>query len=168
VLSVECLVFGVECLVLSVEEDSVEKHKPIEEMDFFRSYESIAKWARDSVEKWTPFRQDTVGKQLVRSLDSIGANLVEGDGRFSYKDGLSFLTIARASAREGKLWLERACDRKLLDPAIGAIKIHELVEATKALNGLITFRRNRNRTSQVREPRQTYGECDDNVFTFSV
>jgi len=33
------------------------------------------------VDKWTYFQKDTVGKQLVRSADSISANIAEGYGR---------------------------------------------------------------------------------------
>ena len=35
--------------------------------------------------KWDYFAKDTVGKQLVKSVDSIAANISEGYGRFHYK-----------------------------------------------------------------------------------
>ncbi len=35
---------------------------------------------------WDYFAKDTVGKQVVRSADSIAANISEGFGRYSYKD----------------------------------------------------------------------------------
>ncbi|HJN06976.1 MAG TPA: four helix bundle protein, partial [Bacteroidales bacterium] len=38
------------------------------------------------VERWNYFQKDTVGKQLVRSADSIAANLSEGFGRFHFKE----------------------------------------------------------------------------------
>ena len=34
---------------------------------------------------WDYFAKDTLGKQIVRSADSIGANIAEGFGRFHYK-----------------------------------------------------------------------------------
>ncbi len=37
------------------------------------------------VGKWDYFARDTVGKQLVKSVDSIAANISEGFGRFHYK-----------------------------------------------------------------------------------
>jgi four helix bundle protein len=37
------------------------------------------------VDSWDYFQKDTLGKQLVRSADSISANIAEGYGRFYYK-----------------------------------------------------------------------------------
>ena len=34
------------------------------------------------VSKWDYFLKDTIGKQIVRSADSISANIAEGYGRF--------------------------------------------------------------------------------------
>jgi four helix bundle protein len=58
--------------------------------------------------------QDTVGKQLVKAADSIGANIAEGTGRGSYADNRRFARIARGSLFEVKHWLRRAYKRDLL------------------------------------------------------
>ena len=36
-----------------------------------------------------------MGKQIVRSADSVCANVAEGDGRYSYQDNQRFVKIAR-------------------------------------------------------------------------
>jgi len=47
-----------------------------------------------------------IGKQVLRSATSIGANIVEGGGSVSKKEFVNFLSIARKSAIETNFWLE--------------------------------------------------------------
>ena len=63
---------------------------------------------------WNSFAKDTVGIQIVRSVDSIGANISEGCGRYNYKDNQRFVKIARGSLNETRYWLRRAYARNLL------------------------------------------------------
>jgi four helix bundle protein len=69
------------------------------------------------VSGWSNFPRDTVGKQLVRAADSIGANIAEGSGRGTFQDNRRFVRVARGSLHETKHWLRRAYKRKLLDRA---------------------------------------------------
>ena len=117
------------------------RHVPVEEMECFRKYVEVADWAWDEVERWKPLAQQTVGSQLIRAGDSVGANLVEGDGRSTDPDAARFFVIARASAREARYWLTRAAKRGLIPQDAAEAKIADLVEATKMLNGLIAYRR---------------------------
>ena len=66
------------------------------------------------VTNWKYFEKDTVGKQLVRAADSIGANISEGTGRGSFQDNRRFVRIARGSLNETQHWLRRAYKRDLL------------------------------------------------------
>ena len=66
------------------------------------------------VKKWDDFAKDTTGKQIVRSADSVGANLAEGHGRYSYQDNQRFVKIARGSLNETRHWLRLAYARNLL------------------------------------------------------
>lgn len=67
------------------------------------------------VNGWDYFPKITVDSQIVRSADSIGVNIVEGNGRHSYNENRRFAKIARGSLLETKHWLRRALKRKLLN-----------------------------------------------------
>lgn len=68
----------------------------------------------DLVVEWDYFKKDTIGKQLVRSADSISANIAEGFGRFHYKENKNFLYYSRGSAHETLDWVSKCKRRKLL------------------------------------------------------
>lgn len=76
--------------------------------------EGIADLIWQVAKGWDRFAMDTVGKQIVRSADSIGANIAEGNGRHSYADNRRFILIARGSLAETQHWLRRAYRRGLL------------------------------------------------------
>ena len=68
----------------------------------------------DIVTRWDPFSKNTLGSQLVRSIDSIPANIAEGFGRYHKKDKQKFFYNARGSLYETLHWIEKAQRRKLL------------------------------------------------------
>jgi len=85
-----------------------------ENLQVYRLSEDLADLIWEVVLKWDPLAQDTVGKQLIKAADSIGANIAEGTGRGSFADNKRFAKIARGSLFEVKHWLRRAYRRKLL------------------------------------------------------
>ena len=66
------------------------------------------------VNRWDHLAKNTVGTQLIRAVDSIGANIAEGSGRGTHAENKRFLKIARGSLFEVKHWLRRAYQRKLI------------------------------------------------------
>jgi len=66
------------------------------------------------VTTWDNLAKNTIGAQIIRSADSIGANLAEGSGRGSDQDYRRFIKISRGSLYETRHWLRRAYKRNLL------------------------------------------------------
>ena len=85
-----------------------------ENLRIYQLSEKLADRVWESVLRWDSLAKDTVGKQLVRAADSIGANIAEGSGRGSSQDYRRFLRISRGSLYETLHWLRRAYKRKLL------------------------------------------------------
>ena len=132
-------------------------HMPIEETEVFKCFRALANEAWHIVEGWSSYAQWSVGKQLTGALDSIGANLCEGDGRYSDADALHFFVIARGSAREARYWVNAARDRGLLTQDQESKFIHEIDRGLPMLNGLINYRRETKNQGMVREERADYG-----------
>jgi four helix bundle protein len=85
-----------------------------ESLRVYQLSETLADEIWTIVMKWNVFARDTVGKQLVRAADSIGANIAEGTGRGTFVDNRRFVRIARGSLNETQHFLRRAYKRKLL------------------------------------------------------
>ncbi len=85
-----------------------------ETLRVYQLSEQLADTIWEIVLEWKVFARDTIGKQLVKAADSIGANIAEGTGRSTYVDNRRFVKIARGSLNETKHWLRRAFKRRLL------------------------------------------------------
>lgn len=90
------------------------KTRGFEELRVYQMSERLSDFVWDIVMTWDYFTKDTVGKQLVRCADSVGANIAEGAGRGSYQDNRRFIKIARGSLNETRHFLRRAHKRNLL------------------------------------------------------
>lgn len=66
------------------------------------------------VSSFEDFSKRTLGSQLVRSSDSIAANISEGFGRYHYKEAINFYYYARGSFYETSTWLVKAKNRGLV------------------------------------------------------
>jgi four helix bundle protein len=85
-----------------------------ENLQVYRLAERLADEIWRLVQGWQNLARDTVGKQLIRAADSIGANIAEGAGRGTYQDNRRFVRTARGSLYEVKHWLRRAWHRELI------------------------------------------------------
>lgn len=108
-----------------------------EKLQVYQLSEKIADNIWNIVVTWSPFARDTVGKQIVRAADSIGANIAEGSGRGSLVDNRRFVRMARGSLYETLHWLRRSYMRRLLSQT-EVKKLRELVgELSPKLNAFL-------------------------------
>lgn len=98
-----------------------------EKLQVYQLSEKLADSIWEIVVTWDSFAKDTVGKQIVRAADSIGANIAEGSGRGSLPDNRRYVRIARGSLYETIHWLRRSYLRKLLSQT-EVKKLRALVE----------------------------------------
>lgn len=87
----------------------------LEELRVYQLSMSIAEEIWNIVIIWDFFAKETIGKQLVKSVDSVAANLSEGYGRFFYKESKQFCYYSRGSLYETKTWLTKAANRRLIN-----------------------------------------------------
>ncbi len=86
----------------------------LEDLEVYQLAESFSDEIWTIVHKWDYFAKDTIGKQLVRSADSISANIAEGYGRYHYKENRNFCYFSRGSIIETKSWLKKSKSRSLI------------------------------------------------------
>jgi four helix bundle protein len=93
-----------------------------ENLQIYKLSESLADEIWNIVGNWEQFAKDTIGKQIVRSVDSIGANIAQGTERHNFSEHQHYLRLALSSLNETRYWLRRAYTRHLLTPK----QIHKL------------------------------------------
>ena len=98
-----------------------------EKLQVYQLSEKVADSIWNIVIGWNSLARDTVGKQIIRSADSIGANIAEGSGRGSLQDNRRFVRMARGSLYETIHWLRRSYMRKLLSQS-EVKKLRALIE----------------------------------------
>src|ERR1051325_8087638 len=85
-------------------------------LHIYKLSEQLADEIWNIVVRWNFFAKDTVGIQIVKAADSIGANIAEGSGRGTNAELRRFFRISRGSLYETIHWLRRAYKRGLLNP----------------------------------------------------
>ena len=87
----------------------------LEDLVVYQTAMEIGDEIYNIISRWPIFDRDTLGKQIVRSADSIALNIAEGFGRFHYKENKNFCFFARGSLFETKSALFKAKNRNLVE-----------------------------------------------------
>jgi four helix bundle protein len=116
-----------------------QRHKgmELEELRVYQKSMELGERIWSMVDKWSWFQKDTLGKQLVRAVDSVAANLSEGFGRFHYKESKNFSYFSRGSLYETKTWLTKAYNRNFISEEEYSNLTQEIKEIGIQLNNYI-------------------------------
>ena len=104
--------------------------------DLDRRTFSFAKNVREYVEKLPKRLTNTeIGRQLIRSAGSVGANYIEADEALSRKDFIMRIKICKKEAKESRYWLDLSIPRSdeqelkthLIDESTQLVKIFSTI-----------------------------------------
>jgi four helix bundle protein len=115
-------------------------------LHIYKLSEKLADQIWRIVVRWDFLAKNTVGIQIIKAADSIGANIAEGSGRGTDPELRRFLRVARGSLYETQHWLRRAYKRGLLtDKQVNDLVpiINELTPRLNAYLGAIGSLRRR-------------------------
>ncbi|MBC36148.1 MAG: hypothetical protein CL663_08925 [Bacteroidetes bacterium] len=91
------------------------KYLKLNQIDCYKTSFRLSNKVWSFVKEWGYLEKDTIGKQFIRAVDSISANIAEGFGRYNKKDKIRFYQISKGSLSEFKDWLMKAKVRGLLN-----------------------------------------------------
>ena len=111
----------------------------LEKLEVYQLSEAFSDTVWGIVTAWDNFQKDTIGKQIVRSADSISANIAEGYGRYYYKESKQFFFYSRGSLQETKSWLSKCKRRKIIEQTKAEELLNEAEKILAKLNGYIKF-----------------------------
>lgn len=115
----------------------MEKINCPQDLNIYKESKTLANSLWKKINAWDYLSKSTVGNQLIRSSDSISANIAEGFGRYHKKDKIKFFFNARASIYESIDWIEKIKDRNLINRAECEKLVDKLTIILKQLNKLI-------------------------------
>jgi len=103
--------------------------KEVYELDVYKLAEDLSDLIWYAYDDWSTKAQRTIGYQIIRSSDSIAANIAEGYGRYTPADRKNFYRYARGSFEETKAWLRKLIRRKVINK-------EEVIQYTKIIDEL--------------------------------
>ncbi|MCK4465410.1 MAG: four helix bundle protein [Bacteroidales bacterium] len=115
------------------------KYLDLMDIKAYRISFDLSNYVWDVVLKWDYFSRDTVGKQYVKSIDSISANIAEGFGRYHKKEKVHFYRYSFGSIKESMDWTLKSKKRNLFSEDNYNYIFDKLDQLPKEIHSLIKF-----------------------------
>ncbi len=119
------------------------KYLKLNDIEAYKISFNLSNMVWEIILNWKQFEKDTVGKQFIRSIDSISANIAEGFGRYHKKDKIKFYRYSYGSLYESLDWNEKANKRNLITTEQYNYILNQLQKLPKSLHHLINFTDNK-------------------------
>ncbi len=113
--------------------------KRLEDLEIYQNSLEMSRMAWKIFNGLSRSMQFNIGDQFLRSVDSVGANIAEGFGRYHYKDSLKFYYNARGSLIESRHWLTLLSERKLITEEIHKDFYDRIEKEGAKLNQFINY-----------------------------
>ena len=111
----------------------------LDKLEVYQEAMNVGEKIWQIVDKWNFFSKDTMGKQVVKSADSIAANISEGYGRYHYRESIVFYYYSRGSLMETITWVTKAKNRNMIPEQVFSELSIQLETLNKKLNGYINY-----------------------------
>ena len=111
----------------------------LNDLEVYKLSNQIANQIYKYINTWEKFYLYSLGNQLIRSVDSIAANISEGYGRYFFRDNIRFCYYARGSLYETKTWIQKSYERELISEKEYVNLNYDLNKLSKQLNAYINY-----------------------------
>ena len=115
----------------------VDKYLSLNDVTAYKIAVNLSNEIWIKVLSWDYFAKDTIGKQFVRAIDSISANIAEGFGRYNKKDKIRFYRYGTGSTKECMDWCHKAYQRDLISKQEYCSTLIQLKSLPEQINSLI-------------------------------
>jgi four helix bundle protein len=110
----------------------------LEDLEIYQIAMEIGDEIWFSVIEWENLAKFSMGQQIIKSSDSIAANISEGFGRYHFKDRKKFMFYARGSLTETKTWVQKAKNRNIVSNEFYNTEIQKIDKLGVKLNNYIS------------------------------
>ena len=86
----------------------------LKDLEIYKLAREISRCAWEVYSRFDWQTKKVIGDQYITAIDSVGANIAEGFGRFHFLDKNKFNYQARGSLVESKYWVDLLSERNLI------------------------------------------------------
>jgi four helix bundle protein len=119
----------------------MENKNSVEKLEIYKIARILSAYAWDIFNDLPSYLRFHMGDQILRSADSVGANIAEGHGKYYFKEQIRYLYQARGSLVEVFHWTELLLERKLISIEKGNEILQHIDSINIKINQFIKYLR---------------------------